>query len=175
MKSLRYPRLSTLVFSILSFLFLSCEEPREEKFVIGFSQCVANDAWRDAMHEEMFRELSFYPNLSLEIKDAKGNNELQIAQIRELQKQKVDLLIVSPNESEPITPIVEEVFRSGIPVIVVDRKINSNQYSAYIGGNNYEIGYTAGQYVRNIFDKEIKILEIWGLREVLLQGIDIRA
>ncbi len=164
MKSSLYSILSALVFSTIALLFLSCEEQREEKFVIGFSQCVANDAWRHAMHEEMFRELSFYPNLSLEIKDAEGNNDLQIAQIREFQKQGVDLLIVSPNESEPITPIVEEVFRSGIPVIVVDRKINSNQYSAYIGGNNYEIGYTAGQYLRNIFDKEIKILEIWGLR-----------
>ncbi|MDR7128577.1 signal transduction histidine kinase/CheY-like chemotaxis protein/AraC-like DNA-binding protein [Algoriphagus sp. 4150] len=164
MKSLLYSTLSALVFSTIALLFLSCEEHREEKFVIGFSQCVANDAWRDAMHEEMFRELSFYPNLSLEIKDANGNSDLQIAQIREFEKQGVDLLIVSPNESEPITPIVEEIFRSGIPVIVVDRKINSNQYSAYIGGNNYEIGYTVGQYVRNIFDKEVKILEIWGLR-----------
>ncbi|ERM84564.1 hypothetical protein P872_24405 [Rhodonellum psychrophilum GCM71 = DSM 17998] len=144
--------------------FCSCENPQEKKFKIGFSQCVTNDAWRKTMQEEMFRELSFYPDLSLEIKDAQGNNALQIEQILEFQRQGVDLLIVSPNESSPITPIVEEMYQSGIPVIVVDRKINSNLYSAYIGGDNYEIGITAGQYIKNLLNGKGSILEIWGLR-----------
>ncbi|GAB3645713.1 substrate-binding domain-containing protein [Echinicola sediminis] len=116
------------------------------------------------MHEEMFRELSFYPELSLEIKDAKGNNETQIRQIREFMESDIDLLIVSPNESAPITPIVEEAFQKGIPVVVIDRKINSNLYTAYVGGNNYEVGYTAGQYIRNVLKGKGQLLEIWGLR-----------
>ena len=150
---------------LLGLVFLtSCENDTNRKLKIGFSQCVSNDAWRRTMHEEMYRELSFYPELSLEIKDAQGNSQLQIQQIREFQKQGVDLLIVSPNESEPITPIVEEVFQLGIPVIVVDRKINSNLYSAYIGGDNYEIGLTAGQYIKNLLRGNGKILEVWGLR-----------
>ncbi|MFD2033518.1 substrate-binding domain-containing protein [Belliella marina] len=155
---------STLTYILLLFLLIACEPKEEKKFVIGFSQCVSNDAWRQAMHEEMYRELSFYPTLQLEIKDAKGNSETQIENIREFQKMGVDLLIVSPNESEPITGIVEEVFRSGIPVIVIDRKINSNQYSAYIGGDNYEIGQTVGQYIKNTYPGYSDILEIWGLR-----------
>jgi signal transduction histidine kinase/AraC-like DNA-binding protein len=142
----------------------SCDQKKEKKFKIGFSQCVSNDAWRKTMHEEMFRELSFYPEFSLEIKDAEGDNQKQISQIREFQKEKVDLLIVSPNESEPITAIVEEIYQSGIPVIVIDRKITSNLYSAYIGGDNFDIGYTAGQYIINLLNGEGNILEIWGLR-----------
>ena len=157
--------LVTIMLFLLGLGFLtSCETTTKKKFKIGFSQCVSNDAWRRTMHEEMYRELSFYPELSLEIKDAQGNSQRQIQQIREFQKQGVDLLIVSPNESEPITPIVEEVFQSGIPVIVVDRKINSNLYSAYIGGDNYEIGLTAGQYIKNRLQNKGNILEIWGLR-----------
>lgn len=142
----------------------SCENDTNKKLKIGFSQCVSNDAWRRTMHEEMYRELSFYPELSLEIKDAQGNSQLQIQQIREFQKQGVDLLIVSPNESEPISPIVEEIFQSGTPVIIVDRKINSNLYSAYVGGDNFEIGLTAGQYINNLLRGKGSILEIWGLR-----------
>lgn len=76
----------------------------------------------------------------------------------------MDLLIVSPNESEPITAIVEELYQSGVPVIVIDRKITSNLYSAYIGGDNFEIGYTAGQYIVNLLNGQGNILEIWGLR-----------
>ncbi len=157
-------------FLLLTCLFLasigltSCESQTEKKFKIGFSQCISNDAWRRTMHEEMYRELSFYPELSLTIKDANGNNQTQIQQIKEFQKEGIDLLIVSPNESDPITPIVEEIYQSGIPVIVIDRKINSNLYSAYIGGDNYEIGLTAGQYIRNLLNGSGKVLEIWGLR-----------
>nr|MBI1228514.1 substrate-binding domain-containing protein [Cytophagales bacterium] len=149
---------------LATLLLLSCEDATEKKLKIGFSQCVSNDAWRRTMHEEMYRELSFYPELSLEIKDAQGNSQLQVQQIREFQEAGVDLLIVSPNEAEPITPIVEELFQSGIPVIIVDRKITSNLYTAYIGGDNYEIGLTAGQYIKNLLQHQGKILEIWGLR-----------
>ncbi len=147
----------------LGFLF-SCDQQENTPYKIGFSQCVSSDAWRRAMHEEMKRELSFYPNLDLQIKDARGNNEEQIKQIQEFLDQGIDLLIVSPNESEPITPIVEKVFESGIPVVVVDRRITSNLYSAYVGGNNYEVGLTAGQYIKNLLKEKGKILEIWGLR-----------
>jgi len=154
----------TLLFFILG-LVCACGPGQETtQYKIGFSQCVSGDAWRRTMHEEMYRELSFYPELSLEIKDAKGNNETQINQIREFMESGIDLLVVSPNESVPITPIVEEVFQSGIPVIVVDRKISSNLYTAYVGGNNYEVGFTAGQYIRNFLRGKGKVLEIWGLR-----------
>lgn len=153
-----------LLFLCFIWIAASCGPIQESpKYRIGFSQCVTGDAWRKAMHEEMYRELSFYPELSLTIKDAKGDNSLQIQQIREFMEEGVDLLIVSPNESAPITPIVEEAFNLGIPVIVVDRKITSNQYSAYVGGDNYEVGLTAGQYIRNLMEDKGQILEIWGL------------
>jgi signal transduction histidine kinase/AraC-like DNA-binding protein len=153
-----------IILSITFFVLISCESEKKKKFKIGFSQCVSNDAWRRTMHEEMFRELSFYPEFSLEIKDAEGDNQKQIRQISEFLDEGVDLLIVSPNESEPITDIVEELYQTGIPVIVIDRKITSNLYSAYIGGDNFEIGYTAGQYIVNLLKGKGNILEIWGLR-----------
>ncbi|WP_215223487.1 substrate-binding domain-containing protein [Echinicola shivajiensis] len=153
-----------LLFILLTTVFSCGPKENAKKYKIGFSQCVSNDAWRKAMHEEMYRELSFYPDMELEIKDARGDNTTQIRQIKELVDSGIDLLIVSPNESSPITPIVEEVFQSGIPVIVVDRKTSSNLYSAYVGGNNYEVGFTAGQYIRNLLNGKGDILEIWGLK-----------
>ena len=155
---------SSLIIIIIVLLISGCGQPQSDKLKIGFSQCVSNDAWRQAMEDEMERELSFYPNLALSYKDARGDNELQISQIKELVEEGIDLLIVSPNESEPITPIVEEVFALGIPVIILDRKINSDLYSAYVGGDNYQIGLTAGQYINNLLNGSGNILEIWGLR-----------
>lgn len=155
--------LSRLLAIAFLFIGFSCAEDEGKTFRVGFSQCVSNDAWRKAMHEEMYRELPFYPEIKLEIKDANGSSSLQILQIQEFMDERIDLLIVSPNESEPITPIVEKAFASGIPVIVVDRKVNSSQYSAYVGGDNYEIGYTAGQYIKALLNKQGNLLEVWGL------------
>lgn len=116
------------------------------------------------MFEEMKRELTFHPNFELELKDAQNDSKLQVAQIKEFINKKVDLLIVSPNEAEPITPIVEEAFEKGIPVIVVDRKTGSSLYTAYVGANNYEIGQLVGDYVANKLNGKGNILEIWGLQ-----------
>ncbi len=151
-------------YLILSFLVLGCQnQPSRTQYLIGFSQCVSDDQWRQSMHKGMERELQFYPELSLEIKNAGGSSNLQIQHVREFIKQGVDLLIVSPNEAEPITPIVEEAYRNGLPIIVIDRRTSSNEYTAFIGANNYKIGYAAGDYSRALAPTGSKIIEIWGL------------
>lgn len=155
----------TRLLALFSILFLvGCESNEYKKtFIIGFSQCTGGDAWRKAMNEEMKREDVLRPDIKLLIKDAKGDNTTQIQHINEFIDQKVDLLIVSPNESKPITPIVERVMEADIPVIVIDRKTNSNLYSSYIGASNEEIGAIAGKYVAQTLGKKGRILEIWGL------------
>lgn len=112
------------------------------------------------MEREMYRELAFHPELDLEVRVAYNNSEEQIEQIRELAGMGIDLLIVSPNESKPLTPVVEEVYRSGIPVILIDRKTESEQYTAYIGADNYEIGATAADYIASRFGGKAKIIEL---------------
>ncbi|MCC6726410.1 MAG: substrate-binding domain-containing protein [Saprospiraceae bacterium] len=131
----------------------------QKKFRIAFSQC-CNDPWRDVMEQEMFRELAFHPELKFEIKVADNNSDQQIAQIKELIEQKIDLLIVSPNESKPLTPILEEAYKSDIPVILIDRKTESEQYTAFIGADNYEIGQTAARYIANRFGAHGNIIEL---------------
>lgn len=153
-----------LIIIISCFFYFSCnKEAKEERYTIGFSQCVASDKWRQAMLEGMKRELAFYDNIEFIYRDADGNSEKQTDQVKELLNQKIDLLIISPNEATPLTPIVNEVFDAGIPVIVVDRKISSNSYTAYIGADNYQIGYMAGEYASNLLKGKGDIIEITGL------------
>jgi ABC-type sugar transport system substrate-binding protein len=110
----------------------------------------------------MKRELAFHSDVAFLYKDAQYNTQRQVRQIRELVGAGVDLLIVSPNEDQPITPIVEAVYRKGIPVVVVDRRISSRAYTAYVGGNNYEVGKTAGQYIGALLNGKGKLLVITG-------------
>ena len=74
----------------------------------------------------------------------------------------VDLLIISPNEAQPLTAIVEEAYNKGIPVIVIDRKTSSSLYTAYVGADNYELGKMAGQYVGSTSKGPVNLLEIMG-------------
>lgn len=153
----------TILFLFLLFISI-CGLSAKEKYTIGFSQCTTGDDWRKSMHREMMIELAFYPDFELIIKDANDNNEQQIKDIRQLLEEKIDLLIVSPNESEPITSIVEDVFNSGIPVIVIDRQITSEAFTAYVGANNYLIGKEAGDYAVKLLNGKGKIVEITGLQ-----------
>ncbi|WP_461631924.1 substrate-binding domain-containing protein [Labilibaculum euxinus] len=154
-------------YSLLLIIFILVFSDKgfsEDQFKIGFSQCTSVDSWRKAMQSEMQNELILFQNMELVITDAHDNNENQIRDIRELVKSGIDLLIVSPNESAPITHIVEEVFRKGIPVIVLDRKIESENYTAQISADNYLIGREAGKYAARLLNGKGNIAEIWGLK-----------
>lgn len=137
----------------------------EKKFVIGFSQCTMVDEWRKTMVEEMQREISFYRdyNVKFIVKDARDDNNQQIKDIQDLILEGIDILIVSPNEAQQLTSTVEEVYDKGIPVIVIDRKINSSKYTAFIGADNLSIGNEAGYFAVELLKGKGNILEITGL------------
>jgi len=93
------------------------------------------------MNEELKREVALYQaNTELLIRSVKDDTPKQIADIEWFIEQKVDVLVVSPNESEACTPVIEKAYQQGIPVILVDRKIATESYTAYVGANNYQIG-----------------------------------
>ena len=143
------------------FLCLSCS-PERPRYVIGVSQC-SDDEWRHQQNMEMMREAGFYRDLQVVIRTAKDDSERQIQDIRRFLDEGVDLLVVSPNEAEPITPVVEEAYDRGTPVIVVDRKILSDKYTAYIGADNDGIGYAIGNYIAHSLNGQGTVVEITGL------------
>lgn len=149
-------------FAIIIILFVlsACSKKEPKQFTIGFSQCTGADEWRKTMQESMYRELSFNPEINFIMKDAGGQSKKQITQIEELLKQDIDLLIISPNEAEPITPIVEKAYQNGIPVIILDRRTNSDQYTAYVGADNVEVGQIAGAYTNTLLKGNGEVIEI---------------
>ena len=152
-----------LLLSILCLagILMSCTQ-KHTRYRIGVSQC-SDDEWRHKMNNEIVREALFYDGVEVEIRTAKDNNRNQIADIKYFIDKKVDLLIVAPNEAPAITPVVEKAYRQGIPVVVIDRKILSDKYTAFVGADNYEIGKDVGQYILNRLHGKGKVLEITGL------------
>lgn len=134
-------------------------------YTIGVSQC-QDDAWRQKMNAEMQRELLYHPEMHLKVRDACCDNELQCAQIDSFVKEGVDLLIVSPNEAEAVKPAVSRAYKAGIPVIVADRRVTGEEWTAFVGGDNLAVGRMMGSWVK---EKEVqagrrlKVIEIVGL------------
>ena len=150
------------ILLLTAMLLTSCGEPEATNYRIGVSQC-SDDAWRTKLNEEMERELLFYPGVTLEVRSADDDNERQARDIDYFIGQRVDLLIVSPNRADSLTPAVSKAYDAGIPVIVADRKVTGDKYTAFIGGDNYEVGKLQGGYLKMILPEGGKVLELLGL------------
>lgn len=155
-------RMARLLLPVLWLLVIACQSdaPDSKTLRIGFSQRTSADTWRKTMQENMRQELSFTPEIDFVVKDAQGQTSRQVAQIQELIDQRVDLLIVSPNAALPITPIVEKAYQQGIPVVILDRRTASDQYTAYVGADNVEVGRTAGTYASALLKGRGDVVEI---------------
>ena len=156
---------SFLTILLLSTAILGCNKKKEvnKRYKIGFAQAQGGDNWRESMLKEMQREVSFNNEIAFYYRDAQANSQKQKEQIQELINLKVDLLIVSPHEIQPLNAILEKAYDSKIPIVLIDRRINSEKYTAFIGASNYEVGQNAGKYTVAILKGRGKVLEITGL------------
>lgn len=154
-------KLHLIIYVAIIVLLTGCaQKPR--KFVIGVSQC-SEDTWRDKLNDEL--KMGEYLNDSLIVKLASSNddNVLQNKQVNQFIDEGVDLLIVSPNQLSAISKSVERAYDKGIPVILYDRKTNSDKYTAFIGCDNYTIGKSMGTFIAQQLQGKGRIVEISGL------------
>lgn len=156
---MKYSKWIPLLFCLVWLTACRQDAPH---FRIGVAQC-SDDSWRHKMNDEILREAMFYEGVSVEIRSAGDDNSKQAEDVHYFMDEGVDLLIISANEAAPMTPIVEEAYQRGIPVILVDRKILSDKYTAYIGADNYEIGRSVGNYIASRLEGKGNVVELTGL------------
>ena len=115
-------------------------------YVIGFSQANFKEPYREHVNHELERLIKQYPKFKLTIADGQASVNTQVSQVENFVTKQVDLLMISPFESAPLTPAVASVLKKGIPVIELDRKTVGDDYTAFVGGDNRQIAKEAGQY-----------------------------
>ena len=150
------------VCAVLCLLLLGSCGAERTHYVIGVSQC-SDDAWRSQMNQEIRREALFYPQARVEFRSAHDDSR-QIADIEAFIREGVNLIVVAPNEADAMAPVIEKAYRQGIPVVLVDRKINSEQYTAYIGADNYRMGREVGAYIAHSLGGRGNVVELTGLQ-----------
>ncbi len=150
-----------IIYMAVGCLVLGCHQ-QPKKFVVGVSQC-SEDIWRDKLNDEL--KTGEYLNDSIIVRLASSNddNVLQNKQVNQFVDEGVDLLVVSPNQLSAISKAVERAYDKGIPVILYDRKANTDKYTAFIGCDNYAIGKSMGDFISRQLHGKGRIVEIRGL------------
>jgi len=153
-------KLALAAFIISALLACSGDEQR---YKIGISQC-SEDIWREKQNAELRMGAYFHRNVQLCFAAAYDSDQRQVQQIDSLGATCIDLLIVEPNQVATISPAIDRAYDKGIPVIVFERKTNSQKYTAYMGADNYEMGRVMGDYIAARLKGKGRVLEVMGLK-----------
>ncbi|GAB2659797.1 hypothetical protein GCM10027271_18120 [Saccharopolyspora gloriosae] len=142
----------------------SCGGP-DGKYTIGMSQANLAEPYRVRMDADIRKAAEQVPQFEdVQFSDAGKDNAKQVSDVESFLTKQVDLLMISPNEAAPLTDVVRKAYNSGTPVVLLDRKVNGDAYTTYIGVDNVDIGRQAGEYFKDVlFPDGGKILEIRGL------------
>jgi ribose transport system substrate-binding protein len=132
-------------------------------YVIGMSQCNLGEPWRVQMNHDIKDAAAKHPELKVIFKDAQNDTLRQRSAVEEFINSKVDLLIISPKEAQPLTKPVARAMDAGIPVIVLDRAVLGDKYTCFIGADNVKIGKAAGQWIAKKLGGKGKVVELEGL------------
>jgi ribose transport system substrate-binding protein len=140
-----------------------CGRGTKATYLVGFSQCNLGEPWRVAMNAEVAARAKDFPQLRIVYADAQQDNAKQVADVENFLRQRIDVLMISPNEAKPLTPIVRRADEQKIPVIVIDRAIEGDTYTVFIGADNLLIGREAGRHIVDLLGGKGRIVEIKGL------------
>ena len=156
-----YRKVYIVVCFVGLLLLVGCNKTTK-KYVVGVSQC-SEDIWRSKLNDELLMGTYDHKDVELLFASAKDNDKLQTEQIEKFIQRGVDLLIISPNQVHSITPVIDKAYDKGIPVILFDRKTDSQKYTAFIGADNVKVGKTIGEFIAKTLHGEGKVIEIKGL------------
>lgn len=152
-----------ILLSSFAFVLNSCKQNDEDKkkITVGFSQSISeDDSWRKSMDNTMEVEASLHPEIDLTIYNAKSSTQNQIHDIEKMIDNHLDVIIVAPLGSDSIVPVIEKAYKKGISVIIVDRKVNTPYFTAFLGADNVEVGRIAGKHIVSMSKGHANILEI---------------
>lgn len=139
---------------------------QDGQYTIGFSQVTTVEPWRVQFNKDLRAEAALHPEVELIIADAGDRTEKQVADVENFIAQEVDAILISPKESAGLTGVVEKATAAGIPVFVLDRNVDTDQFVQWVGGDNKLIGEAAGQYILDALggkgNAKGTIVEIYG-------------
>ena len=153
---------ATLAIGAAAIAFAAGSVMAQDKIKIGFSQGTMESSWRVNMVEgnRIWVEENL-PDVELIITNGENNASKQVSDVESLLAQGIEVLIISPVTADALTPVVKQAMDGGVPVLTLDRKVNT-PVTVHIGADNVLIGKTAGEFVCETLGGEGNVIEIQG-------------
>lgn len=151
----------TIAACLLTLLLSACSG-NSKKYVIGVSQC-SEDIWRDKLNSELKMGELLNDSLIVKIVSSNDDSKKQTEQVNQFIDEGVDLLIVAPNQLGILSTAIDRAYDAGIPVVLYDRKSDSEKYTAFMGCDNYLIGQSMGSFIAQRLQGNGRVVEIRGL------------
>ena len=151
----------TIAACLLTLLLSACSG-NSKKYVIGVSQC-SEDIWRDKLNSELKMGELLNDSLTVKIVSSNDDSKKQTEQVNQFIDEGVDLLIVAPNQLGILSTAIDRAYDAGIPVVLYDRKSDSEKYTAFMGCDNYLIGQSMGCFIAQRLQGNGRVVEIRGL------------
>lgn len=132
---------------------------------IAFAQDTMANDFRKAQVNEVKKAASKNPDFRFIYSDAKGQTSLLIHHIYQFIQQKADVIVVGTNDEKAVVPMIKTAYRAGIPVIILDRGIQGNEYTTFINSDNIKIGQLGADYIAKRLNGKGKVLLFEGLQK----------
>jgi simple sugar transport system substrate-binding protein len=134
-----------------------------EDLIVGFAQLGAESEWRVA-NTVSIKETAEQLGVELRFLDGQQKQENQIAAVRKLIVQKVDVIGIAPIVETGWDEVFQEAKDAGIPIIVVDRRadVPEDLYVSYLGSDFLEEGHKAAQIMAELVNGKANIVELVG-------------
>src|ERR1051325_706665 len=142
----------------------SAQSGGKKKIVVGFSQIGAESGWRTANTESIKNEAR-NRGIELVFSDAQQKQENQIKALRSFISQGVDVIAFSPVVETGWEPVLQEIKKAKIPVILSDRAVDvsdNSLYVTFIGADFIEEGRRAGNWLAKASGGKAMIAELVG-------------
>lgn len=126
------------------------EEPEEDRYetgghVYGFSAPDLSDPFYEVLKESVGTAVD-EENSRMLVRDAEGDADLQISQIRELIGEEVEAVFLCPVDPSAVTPALEALDEAGIPVVNLDVRVEEKGLTdAFVGSDEYNAGKLCGE------------------------------
>lgn len=143
----------TIVLLTLSFL-LGCNSTGSgtKKLKVGWSIDTITTPFNAAEDKAVKEGWAKYPEVELYSTDAQAQSIKQVSDIEDLVSKGINLLMVKPRDEKTLTEVLKRVRSKGIPVVTIDRYVEGDAATTFVGSDNFEVGRVVAQAMAKLLN-----------------------
>ncbi|MDH5765017.1 MAG: substrate-binding domain-containing protein [Gammaproteobacteria bacterium] len=154
--------------TLFLFVFLFAIEcfgagTQKAKYVVAYAQDTMTNDWRAAQVQQLEEGFAKYPGIKFIFTDANGSTAKQVQDIEDLVYQKVDVLMTSPRDMNLMTPVISKTYKSGIPVVLVTRRISNDDFTSFVAPDDRDIARQAARYIAKKLNGKGRVFMLQGV------------